>query len=164
MGRRQEVVDAQVAEQARVALREQKEARIGQRLQAIASCGTHPLGTVAEIFGVSARTVWQWARRFKAQGVDGLRDQPRGHRKGRLDAEQQGEFVRWLEQGRNADGDPAHWTLAKLQSELERVFKIHMSVQAVWKRVRKLGFRQKVPRPRHRGADPEAAEAFKKNR
>jgi transposase len=108
--------------------------------------------------------VWQWARRFKAQGVDGLREQPRGHRKGRLEAEQQGEFERWLELGRNADGDPVHWTLAKLQSELERVFKIHMSVQAVWKRVRKLDFRHKVPRPRHRGADPEAAEAFKKNR
>ncbi len=164
MGRRQEVVDAQLAEQARAALREQKEARIGQRLQAIASCGVHPLGTVAEVFGVSARTVWQWARRFKAQGVEGLQDRPRGHRRGRLNAKQQEEFERWLEQGRNADGEPVHWTLAKLQSELERVFEIKLSVPAIWKRVRKLGFRQKVPRPRHREADPEAGQAFKKNR
>ncbi len=164
MGRRQEVVDAQLAEQARSALRDQKEARVGQRLQAIASCQSHPLGVVADVFGVSTRTVWQWARRFKAEGTEGLRDKPRGHRRGRLDADAEREFERWLEEGRNADGEPVHWTLAKLQSELERVFGIRMSVQAVWKRVRKLGFRQKVPRPRHRGADPEAAQAFKKNR
>lgn len=164
MGRRQQVVNAELAEQARAALREHKEARIGRRLQAIVSCGAHPLGTVASVLGVSPRTVWQWAKRFKAQGIEGLRDRPRGHRRGRLDAEQVGELERWLEQGRSAEGDPVHWTLAKLQGELERVFKVKLSVQAVWKRVRKLGFRQKVPRPRHRRSDPEAVEAFKKNR
>ena len=162
MGRHQEVEDAELAERARMELSKRIEARIGLRLQAIASCARRPLQNVAEIFGVNRRTVWEWAKRFKKEGVDGLRDRPRGHRRGRLNAEQQGQVEQWLEQGRNRDGEPVHWTLAKLQTEWERVFGVKVSLTAVWKRIRNMGFRQKVPRPRHRRADPEAAQAFKK--
>lgn len=162
MGRHQEVVDAELAERARNELSRHTEARIGRRLQAIVSCAAWPVQTVAQVFGVNRRTVWVWAKRFKEEGIDGLRDRPRSGRRGRLNAEQQDQLEQWLEQGRNLDGEAVHWTLAKLQTELERVFGVKMSLTAVWKRVRKMGFRQKVPRPRHRRADPEAALAFKK--
>jgi transposase len=164
MGRHQEVVDEELANQARAELSTHTDARVGMRLQAIVSCARHPLGTVAEIFGVNRRSIWQWAKRFKKEGVDGLRDRPRSGRRGRLGAEQQSQVARWLEHGQNHDGKPVHWTLAQLRSEIERVFDVKLSLAAVWKRVRKMGFRQKVPRPRRRRADPEAAQAFKKNR
>jgi len=162
MGRHQEVVDVELADRARAELSKHTDARVGMRLQAIVSCARHPLQIVAEIFGVDRRSIWQWAKRFKKEGIDGLRDRARGHRRGRLSTEQQGQLEQWLEHGRNRDGEPVHWTLAKLQAELERVFGVKVSLMAVWKRVRKMGFRQKVPRPRHRRADPEAAQAFKK--
>jgi transposase len=162
MGRHQEVVDVELADRARAELSKHTDARIGMRLQSIVSCASHPLRTVAEIFGVDRRSIWQWAKRFKKEGIDGLRDRARGHRRGRLSTEQQGQVEQWLEHGQDRDGKPVHWTLAKLQAELERVFGVKVSLTAVWKRVRKMGFRQKVPRPRHRRADPEAAQAFKK--
>ena len=62
-----------------------------------------------------------------------------------MSTEQQGQVEQWLEHGQNRDGEPVHWTLAKLQGELERVFGVKVSLTAVWKRVRKMGFRQKVP-------------------
>ncbi len=162
MGRHQEVVDAELAGRARRELSRRNEARVGQRLQAIASCATHPLQTVAEVFGVHRRTVWQWAKRFKAEGIAGLESRPRRGRPPRLTAEQQGQMEQWLEQGCTAGGEAVHWTLARLQTEFEREFGVKMSLTGIWKRVRKMGFRQKVPRPRHRRADPEAAEVFKK--
>ncbi len=163
MSRHQEVVDAELAEQARRELSKRSDARIGRRLQAIASCETHRLQTVAEVFGVDRRTVWQWAKRFKAEGIAGLENRPGRGRRPRLAADQQVQVEQWLEGGCTAAGEPVHWTLARLQTEFEREFGVKMSLTAIWKRVRKMGFRQKVPRPRHRRADPEAAEAFKKN-
>lgn len=162
MSRHQEVVDTELAVQAKRELSRRHEARVGKRLQAIASCANHRLQTVAEVFGVHRRTVWQWAKRFKAEGIAGLEDRPGRGRRPRLTTVQQGQVEQWLEQGCTAGGDPVHWTLAKLRVEFEREFGVSMSLTAIWKHVRKMGFRQKVPRPRHRRADPEAAEAFKK--
>lgn len=162
MSRHQEIVDAELAERARRELGGRSEARIGKRLQAIVSCATHPVQTVAEVFGVHRRTVWQWATRFRAEGIAGLEDRPGRGRRPLLTTEQQGQMEQWLEQGCTASGDPVHWTLARFQIELEAEFGVKMSLTAIWKRVRKMGFRQKVPRPRHRRADPEAGQAFKK--
>ena len=99
MSRHQEIVDSDLAVQAKRKLSGRHEARIGQRLQAIASCATHPLQTVAEVFGVDRRTVWLWAKRFKAKGIAGLEDRPGRGRRPRLTAEQQGQVEQWLEQG-----------------------------------------------------------------
>ncbi len=162
MSRRQEIVDTELAERARRELSGRNEARIGKRLQAIASCATHPMQTVAAVFGVHRRTVWQWAKRFRADGIAGLEDRPGRGRRPLLTVEQQGQMEQWLEQGCTAGGEPVHWTLARLQIELEAEFGVKMSLTSIWKRLRKTGFRQKVPRPHHCRADPEAGETFKK--
>jgi transposase len=72
------------------------------------------------------------------------------------------EVEGWLEEGRNHQGEPVHWTLARLQGEIVKRFGVQIGITALWKRVRALAFRQKVPRPHHRLADPEQQEAFKK--
>ena len=47
----------------------------------------------------------------------------------------------------NAKGKPINWTLEKLRHELEREFGIKISNMPLWQHMRKLSFRQKVPRP-----------------
>ncbi len=164
MGRSRNVVDAELAERARKELGRMRDAKLCMRLQAIASCERYPVNVVAVVFGVSRRSVWQWARRFKEQGLAGLRNRPRGHPPPKLASEQLAAVERWLAEGRDESGEPVHWTLARLQAEISERFAVKMGITALWKRVRALGFRQKVPRPRHRQADAERQEAFKKNR
>jgi transposase len=46
---------------------------------------------------------------------------------------------------------------------IETQFGISLGQTATWDLVQQLGFRQKVPRPRHAKADKQAQESFKKN-
>ena len=77
--------------------------------------------------------------------------------------DQKKQVAQWLEESRNYQGEPIHWTLSKLALAIETEFGIKMGQTAVWRLVRQLGFRQKVPRPRHAKADAQAQESFKKN-
>ncbi len=163
MGRSKNVVDLHLAELAKEELGRMSDAKVCLRLQAIASCERYPVNVVAVVLGVSRRSVWQWARRFKEQGLDGLQDRARGHRPLKLSGQQLAAVERWLAEGRDDHGEPVHWTLARLQAEIFEQFGVRMGITALWNRVRALGFRQKVPRPHHRKADAEQQEAYKKN-
>ncbi len=164
MGRSKNVIDTQLAERARKELGRMSDAKMCMRLQSIASCEQHRVNVVAGVLGVSRRSIWQWAKRFKEQGIEGLRERPRGHRPAKLSSDHLAAMERWLTEGCNDRGEPTHWTVARLQTEISEVFGVSMGITALWKRVRALGFRQKVPRPSHRLADAEQKEAFKKNR
>ncbi len=164
MGRSKNVIDAPLAERARAELGRMRDAKVCKRLQAIASCERQPVNVVAVVLGVSRRSIWLWAKRFKEQGLEGLREHPRGHRPPKLSSDQLAAMERWLAEGGDDRGAPVHWTLARLQVEILEVFGVRIGISALWKRVRALGFRQKVPRPRHRKGDPKQQEAFKKNR
>jgi transposase len=66
------------------------------------------------------------------------------------------------EEGRNVQGEPIFWTLQKLMLAIDTQFGISLGQTATWDLVQQLGFRQKVPRPRHAKADKQAQESFKK--
>jgi len=121
------------------------------------------MSLVADIMGVHPTTVWRWSKRFKEDGVDGLRDRPKGHNPSKLGTEHRRIIFEWLNKSENAEGDCVHWTIPLLKEEVQRVFGIGMGKTPLWLMVRKLGFRQKVPRPRHTKADREEQEVFKKN-
>ena len=163
MGRPKEVVDAALALRAKAELEKLRDRRLCARLQAIVSCAEHPITTVAAVYGISRRTLWLWCRKFKEKGLEGLRDKPKGHNPSKLDENRQRQIEQWLAEGRNHEGQAVHWTIAKLQAEIESLFGIKVGHTPLWMRVRALGFRQKVPRPRHAQADPEVQATFKKN-
>ena len=163
MARPKEVVDIQLAEKAQASLKDFPDHKVCLRLQAIVSSSRYPISQVSEIFGTSRQTVWRWIKRFKAQGVDGLYDHPKGHKPAKLRAEHREEIAGWLEHGRTRQGEPVHWTLSKLALAVESTFGIKIGQTALWRFVHELGFRQKVPRPTHTKADTEVQEAFKKN-
>lgn len=163
MARPKEVVNEALAKKAEAEMKELRDHQLCTRLQAIVSCAQHSISTVAAVFGINRRTLWRWCRNFKETGIEGLRDKPKGHNPSKLNEDQQRQIERWLAEGRNHQGLAVHWTLSKIQAEIESVFGIKVGLTPLWKRVRALGFRQKVPRPHHAQADPEAQEIFKKN-
>jgi transposase len=160
---RHKKVDVTLAEKAEEELKKIQNHNVCMRLQAIASCAKHPVNTVASIFGTSRQTLWRWIKRFKQKGADGLYDLPKGHNPAKLDEEHREQITQWLREAKDNQGNPVHWTLAKLAKVINDEFDIQISTTPLWRLVRKLGFKQKVPRPVHVKADPQAQEAFKKN-
>jgi DNA-binding NtrC family response regulator len=59
----------------------------------------------------------------------------------------------WLEENRKSNGAPVFWTLFKLLLAIGSEFGITLGKTATWDLVRQLGFRQKVPRPKHAKGD-----------
>ena len=84
-----------------------------------------PLGykpeTVAQMLAVAASTIWNWHRRYRAAGLEGLTNRAKSGRPGKADA----HYVNALE--RALDTDPRElgyafsvWTINKLRKPLEQ--------------------------------------------
>ena len=163
MARPKEVLDADVVEKAKEEIRTLRNHKVCLRLQAIVSCAEHSMSQVASVMGVDRTALWRWITRFKKLGIEGLYDRPKGHNPAKLGEEHRHHIAQWLERGSNKKGEPVHWTLAKLAAEIKEEFGITIGTTALWRVVRGMGFRQKVPRPIHAKADKEQQETFKKN-
>jgi putative transposase len=156
-------ISKETAEQASEALLGIKESQLVIKLQAIISCANHHVETVSSVIGKDRVTVWRWIRAFKENGVDGLMDKPKGHNPSKLNEEQKKQIAIWLDTGKNFQGEPIHWTLKKLSMTIEEEYGIKLTKTPLWITIQSMGFRQKVPRPTHTGADKEKQNAFKKN-
>jgi putative transposase len=163
MARPKEVITTELVKQAEADINSFSGYKVGLRLQAIVSCASHPLETVSAVLGVSRQTVWRWIKRYRAEGVEGLKDKPRGHNPRKLADDQIDQIRAWLNTGQDAQGRTVHWTLGQLVLAIKNEYGIQISQTALWKLIRKIGFKQKVPRPSHAKADPKAQEDFKKN-
>ena len=163
MARPKEVINGEVVRKARADLKQISDHQLCIRLQAIISCGEHPMSLVASIVGIHPTTVWRWVKRFKAGGAEGLRDRPKGHNPSKLSAKHRQIIFEWLDKGENVEGDRVHWTIPLIREEVKRMFGIEIGKTPLWLLVRELGFRQKVPRPHHAKANYEEQEIFKKN-
>lgn len=95
MGRRKEIIDEELVKKAQEDVKKIKDYKIIIRLQAIIG-GRYPLKEVREILGVSRHSVRLWAKRYKEEGLDGLSDKKKGHRRRKLGEEEESEIRRWL--------------------------------------------------------------------
>ena len=163
MGRSKGAIDDGTVLMAQRELELIKDSGLVIKLQAIISCGAHPVNLVASVLGKDRVTLWRWIRVFKEHGVSGLSDKPKGHNPAKLNVDQKQRVYQWIDAGKNARGETTHWTLKKLGMEIEEEFGVKMSKTPLWLMVRAMGFRQKVPRRTHVLADKEKQEAFKKN-
>ncbi|MCI0470755.1 MAG: helix-turn-helix domain-containing protein [Candidatus Aminicenantes bacterium] len=111
--------------------------KLAIQLKAIIISANHPVIQVAEIFGVSPRTIFRWIDKFKTKGSAGLKDQPKGHKQAKLTDKQKKEIEQWLASGKGADGKKMRWTLGKLKTELEKVSNINVSTTALWNHLKK---------------------------
>jgi transposase len=163
MGRRKELLDKDLAIQAKEELEGIKDYKVCIRLKAITSCKDFPINHVSKVMGFHRSTLWSWIKRFKEGGVKALYDKQKGHNPAKLDKQQRKQIGIWLDKRSDNHGNPIHWTLDKLVSEIKTVFGLRISRTALWNSIRGIGFRQKVPRPHHAKADKEKQERFKKN-
>jgi transposase len=163
MARPKEIIDSELAQQAEKQLKKFRNHRIYLRLLVISKAADHSITYLAKFFGISRYTINRWIHHFKMQGIAGLYDKPKGHNPSKLTDIHRQQITQWVNECRNAKGEPIHWTLEKLRITIQEEFGISISLMPLWRNLRLMGFRQKVPRPVHAKADLEAQQAFKKN-
>ncbi len=117
---------------------------------------------VARTLSVNANWLRELIRRYNREGPEGLVDQRRCHRGGRLpllDAAARKDLETALD-GPAPDG--GLWTGPKVAAWMAARLDRPVSPQRGWEAMRQVGFTPQRPRPRSTTADPDAQEAFKK--
>ena len=140
-----------------------KDGKLATKLRAIMAFEDNSAEHIAQIFKVSIRTVFRWINKFIEHGVEGLKDQPKGHYRPKLTEYQRKQIKSWIVEGVNSEGTKINWTLNKLRLEIDKVFLVQMTTTALWKNLRKAGMTLKRPRPVHYKANKEEQALFKKN-
>ena len=163
MARPKQTTTLELARKAEAEMKEIADHKVCFRLQAIISSAHHSVDVVAPVMGVHRSTIFNWIKRFREYGIARLIDKPKGHYPSKLTAGQKTQILHWLAEGKDAYGNDVHWTVARLINEIEQIFGIRVGKTPLWLFIRKSGFRQKVPRPVHANADPQAQKDFKKN-
>lgn len=119
--------------------------------------------TASNTCGMDRQTLRDWIHRYNAEGLAGLRNRaPRGA-KPKLTAAQKAELARLVEAGPDrAVHGVVRWRRVDLRDELKRRFGVELHERSVGRILEQLGYRRLSVRPRHREADEEAQETFKK--
>ena len=120
---------------------------------------------VAEAFGVDARVVRRWMKRFRRGGWDALAKRRRGRRAGEqqaLSAAQQ-QRIAALIVGHCPDQlqiPGLLWTRAAVQSLIERQAGVRLEISTVGRYLRQWGFTLKKPSKRALEQDPVVVQAW----
>jgi transposase len=122
-----------------------------------------PSKQVGEMTGYALTWVYTVARRYNADGEQGIGDGRHGNPGGArvLNEEQQAELDRALEGAAPGGGK---WTAAKVAAWIAERSGRRVGVQTGWRYLCRLGWGRYRPRPQHVKADPEAQAAFKQTR
>ena len=81
----------------------------------------HAPEAVAEMLAVAASTIWNWHRRYRAEGVNGLANRPRSGRPAKADAHYLAAVEHALDSDPRALGYAfSVWTINKLRKHLEK--------------------------------------------
>jgi len=118
---------------------------------------------IVTIFRINPRTLFRWISQYKEFGVEGLVDNPKGHKHAILTEEMKSRIVDWITTQKDNDGNSVFWTLDKLRNELGRVYGVRISKPAMSVNLSKMKVRYKRPRPTHIMADKEKQAEYKKN-
>jgi transposase len=136
---------------------------VAMRLQVIIALGNNlPIPTISQFCRKSRKTLFRWVSDYKEQGLAGLSDDPKGHRQRHLTPQQEEEIKRWVRGQINPAGQPIHWTLEQLSLTILERMKVEISIPRLSYWLNTWGFTPKVPRPRHKKANSQAQEEFKK--
>jgi tripartite ATP-independent transporter DctM subunit len=116
---------------------------------------------IARIIPNTPRWVQETVRRYNLEGPEALKDKRHQNpgQKPKLTPE---ERMRVLEALQGPPPDGGLWTGPKLRDWVERELGKKLSLYPIYRLLHEMGFALRVPRPRHRKADGEAQEAFKK--
>lgn len=163
MARPKKSVDKELILKAEEEFEKLKEGKLAIQLRVIIAFGDFRTEEVARVLKVSHRSIFRWVNEFREEGIDGLKEKPKGHYKSKLTEEQKKRIKEWLINGNDSKGKKVHWTLKKLKVAVCDEFGVMISTTSLWRNLRKMGLVIKSPRPVHQKANKEEQEKSKKN-
>jgi len=127
-----------------------------KRYQALLLCvRAYKRQEVAQIVGVSSRTLQHWINQAIKEGLDSFgRRKHGGGYPSKLSFAQQQVVDEWVQQKPTI-------TLRRLQKRISEEWNISLSLPQISALLKKLGYRRIIPRKRHYQADMESQGAFK---
>jgi transposase len=155
--------DIEVGELRRLARREGA-GRVAVRLLALADAlDGMSRAEAARAAGMDRQTLRDWVIRFNAEGVEGLRDQPRPGRRPWMTEGQQATLKAIVLRGPNPERDGVSaWRILDLCRIAEDRFGVAYREGGMRRLVKSPGLSWEETRPSHPKADPAARERFKK--
>jgi transposase len=76
----------------------------------------YSISTISRLLDVHYNTVYRWICRYEAEGIDGLRDQPKSGRPSRLGEEDRPSIEAWVKEAPNQPKT----ILARIEQELDK--------------------------------------------
>ena len=101
--------------------------------------------TVAELFSITRRTLFNWIGRFNEAGIDGLIERPRPGRPRKIPPERAGALRESFEHPERAER--RHWTARKFHGYLNEAMGLEVGYSTVVRWLHEQDFRLKVPQP-----------------
>ena len=116
---------------------------------------------VAECFGTDRRTIHRWLARFECDGEQGLVRRP-GSGRPRTLTEYQEEDFRWLvlQPASTFGFETDLWTVARFRAVLVDHFRISISKDTVWRRLREAGLTYQKPERQYWEADEQSRQEW----
>ena len=155
--------DLEAAELRRLARRE-RDGRVAARLIALANVlDGMSREAAARAAGMDRQTLRDWVIRFNAEGVEGLRDQPRSGRRPWMSEGQQAALKAIVLRGPDPERDGVSaWRIIDLCRIAEERFGVAYREGGMRRLVKALDLSWQKTRPRHPKTDKAAQERFKK--
>jgi transposase len=123
-----------------------------------------PQAEIARRMGVTPQAVFQWRKRWLAEGADGLRSTGQPGYPPLLDEQQRADLVTVLNAGPTACGFEGGWTLARVATVIRRRFGVaYRYPSAVWTLLHQLGFTPQKPARRAVERDEQAITEWREH-
>jgi transposase len=123
-----------------------------------------PVGQVADAYGVNRTTLFRWVQRFVTQGSRGLVRRAGSGRPRLLaafDMAALNDIV--LEPASHFGFETDLWTVGRLRQVIREQYKVEVSPDTVWRRLRDAGFTYQKPERRYFELNEEAREDWLRN-
>jgi len=118
---------------------------------------------IAEIVRVSHITVLRWLKRYKAEGIKGLKDEPRPVSPAKVTETYQQELIEAVRRRPRSLGIPySMWTLRRLADYMAEETGLRVSYETVRRELRKADI--VLSRPQHTISSPDPEYKVKKRR
>jgi transposase len=142
-----------------------KDARVRTRAQMVLLSAEQGL-TVADIAPIvreDRSTVWRWLKRYLAEGVEGLKDEPRAGRPAEVTPAFRTELVAAVRRRPRSLGLPfSLWTLQRLVDYLAEKIGVRIGIETMRQGLKKAEI--VLSRPQHKISSPDPEYQVKKRR
>jgi transposase len=114
----------------------------------------------ARVVGMTRQTLRDWVCRYNEDGIEGLKNKPKGRPPRTLTSAQEKEIETLVTT--SPEGTLVRWRRVDIQKEIKSRFKVDVHENTVGRLLRRLGFSRISVRPLHPETDASVQEDFKK--